>query len=221
MTDKAVSALTSLTGANTATGDLLYIVDISEAAAADRSKKITAEELQNYLKKFPATIGVGGATPAASGAGISFPATASASSDANTLDDYEEGTFNPIFSWDGTATDRGSTYTVQNGRYTKIGRMVFYFIDIEASTIASGATTYASISNLPFPCAGDCNFPTATNRSCDAITVSSGEIVKFWVNAGTSSIRVAKDSLTTGAEVGSLANWDASGRVNCSGMYFV
>ena len=45
MTDKAVSALTSLTGANTATGDLLYIVDISEAAAADRSKKITVGDI--------------------------------------------------------------------------------------------------------------------------------------------------------------------------------
>jgi hypothetical protein len=42
--------------------------------------------------KFPTTIGVGGATPSASGSGISFPATQSASSDANTLDDYEEGT---------------------------------------------------------------------------------------------------------------------------------
>jgi len=30
------------------------------------------------------TIGVGGATPSTSGAGITFPATASASSDANT-----------------------------------------------------------------------------------------------------------------------------------------
>jgi hypothetical protein len=45
MTDKAVSALTSLTGANTATGDLVYIVDISEASAADRSKKITLGDL--------------------------------------------------------------------------------------------------------------------------------------------------------------------------------
>jgi hypothetical protein len=45
MTDKAVSALTSLTGANTATGDLIYIVDISEPSAADRSKKITIQEL--------------------------------------------------------------------------------------------------------------------------------------------------------------------------------
>lgn len=51
MTDKAVSALTSLTGANTATGDLVYIVDISEAAAADRSKKIT---LGNLFVSVPA-----------------------------------------------------------------------------------------------------------------------------------------------------------------------
>jgi hypothetical protein len=220
MTDKAVSALTSLTGANAATGDLLYIVDISEASAADRSKKITAEELQNYMKKFPATIGVGGATPAASGAGITFPATVSASSDANTLDDYEEGTFAPVFSWDGTATDRGSSYVTQLGRYTKIGRMVFFFLDIEASTISSGASSFASISGLPFPSAGDCYFPVATNRDSNAATVSSGDIFKLWVNASTTYLYGSRDSLTTNV-AGPLANWDASGRVNCSGMYFV
>jgi hypothetical protein len=46
MTDKAVSALTSLTGANAASGDLLYIVDINESIAADKSKKITLTQLQ-------------------------------------------------------------------------------------------------------------------------------------------------------------------------------
>lgn len=124
MTDKAVSALTSLTGANTATGDLLYIVDISEAAAADRSKKITAQELQNYLKKFPATIGVGGATPAASGAGISFPATASASSDANTLDDYEEGDCSSSIAIIGTSSNGTGTYSAKIANYVKVGRQV-------------------------------------------------------------------------------------------------
>jgi hypothetical protein len=43
--------------------------------------------------KFPTTIGVGDATPSASGSGITFPATQSASTNANTLDDYEEGTW--------------------------------------------------------------------------------------------------------------------------------
>ena len=142
MTDKAVSALTSLTGANTATGDLLYIVDISEAAAADRSKKITAQELQNYLKAFPATIGVGGATPAASGAGISFPATLSASSDANTLDDYEEG------SWTPTITN-ASGYTVQLGRYTKIGNLVYVVANI-SSTFTNTGGVAQKIGGFPF-----------------------------------------------------------------------
>jgi len=146
MTDKAVSALTSLTGANTATGDLLYIVDISEAAAADRSKKITAQELQNYIKGFPATIGVGGATPAASGAGISFPATVSASSDANTLDDYEEGTFNATLK--GSVSDP-TTPVVATARYTKIGNKVTIWISYENVT-TTGASGIITITGNPF-----------------------------------------------------------------------
>lgn len=41
--------------------------------------------------KTSSTISVGAATPSTSGAGITFPATQSASTNANTLDDYEEG----------------------------------------------------------------------------------------------------------------------------------
>jgi hypothetical protein len=47
MADKKVSQLTALTGANTAAGDLLYIVDVSEPIAADQSKKITLTEFQS------------------------------------------------------------------------------------------------------------------------------------------------------------------------------
>jgi hypothetical protein len=71
---------------------------------------------------FASTIGVGGATAAASGAGISFPATQSASSDANTLDDYEEGTWTPTI--EGTSTAGTGTYSYQVGRYIKIGKQV-------------------------------------------------------------------------------------------------
>ena len=67
------------------------------------------------------TISVGNVTPSSSGAGITFPATASASSDANTLDDYEEGTWTPTITSDG-GTITSSTFT--NGLYTKIGRIV-------------------------------------------------------------------------------------------------
>jgi hypothetical protein len=91
------------------------------------------------------TIGVGNATPSASGAGITFPATQSASSDANTLDDYEEGTFTQTIIYSGTNTP---TYNNQLGRYTKIGRMVqtqIYF-----SFNENGSTGNVSIGGLPF-----------------------------------------------------------------------
>lgn len=47
-----------------------------------------------------------------------------ASADANTLDFYEEGTFNP--SIEGTATVGAATYSGRFGRYTRIGNRVFW-----------------------------------------------------------------------------------------------
>jgi hypothetical protein len=91
------------------------------------------------------TIGVGAATPSASGAGITFPATQSDSTDANTLDDYEEGTFTPIL----VSTGATFTYTIQQGKYTKIGRQVTCFIRFFVS--ASGTVTNpTTIGDLPF-----------------------------------------------------------------------
>jgi hypothetical protein len=67
-------------------------------------------------------IGLGGNSPS-SGLGITFPATQVASSDANTLDDYEEGTYTATM----TTTVSG-TITLNSGinalRYTKIGNTV-------------------------------------------------------------------------------------------------
>jgi len=87
-------------------------------------------------------ISVGGATPTTSGAGITFPATQSASSNANTLDDYEEGTWTPTLV--GT-----TTYLKQLGRYTKIGNKVFIEGILEVNAINSPTYT-GDIIGLPF-----------------------------------------------------------------------
>jgi hypothetical protein len=97
--------------------------------------------------KFPTTIGVGGATPATSGSGISFPASASASSDANTLDDYEEGTFDPTI--EGSGGNPTVTYGTRIGRYTKIGQLVILQIDISPSAYSGGSGTFR-IGGFPF-----------------------------------------------------------------------
>ena len=96
------------------------------------------------------TIGVGGATPSTSGAGITFPATQSASTDANTLDDYEEGTFTPILA-DNASSSNAATMTTQEGFYTKVGNTVTIQIQIVWSSKGSmGAGNNTRIYGMPF-----------------------------------------------------------------------
>jgi hypothetical protein len=94
--------------------------------------------------KASTTIGVGAATPSASGAGITFPATQSASTDANTLDDYEEGTWTPV--------NADVALTSSSGNYTKVGNLVTLGGDFFGGT--TGSTSRFLISGLPFSISG-------------------------------------------------------------------
>jgi hypothetical protein len=113
------------------------------------------------------TIGVGGATPSTSGAGITFPATQSASTDANTLDDYEEGTWTPTVTRLGTAPT-GVTYSTQTGTYTKIGNLVTAYFDLTINTISTAGSGQNSITGFPFASDGSV-FPVPNYRACPAI----------------------------------------------------
>ena len=94
------------------------------------------------------TIGVGGATPSTSGAGITFPATQSASTNANTLDDYEEGTWSPELA---DASTGGNTFTmsVQNGLYTKVGNVVTVYFRATWTSKGSASGT-VRLRGFPF-----------------------------------------------------------------------
>lgn len=85
---------------------------------------------------------------------IRFPASQNASSNANTLDDYEEGTFVPVLTIGGTAD---STYTTQLGRYVKVGKVVHYSIVIAITNNGAG-TGNATITGLPFTAANVSGF---------------------------------------------------------------
>jgi hypothetical protein len=78
--------------------------------------------------------------------GVAFPATQVASADANTLDDYEEGTWTPnLTSTTGTIT------TVINGTgyYTKVGRVVT-IVCRPVITTNGTAGSALRMSGLPF-----------------------------------------------------------------------
>lgn len=104
----------------------------------------------------------------ASGGQIKFPASQNASSDANTLDDYEEGTWTPT----------GNSFTVVGvathaGFYTKIGRKVHLSIK-STSTTSIASTVGASFYNaLPF---GVTNAGTGGAASATSGTSSSSAL---------------------------------------------
>jgi hypothetical protein len=98
-------------------------------------------------------VGVGSAT--ANGGvlelsgGITFPATAVAATNPNTLDDYEEGTWTPTV----VSGITSPTYTQQHGAYTKIGNKVAYQIRILVSG-GTGSGAQLQVGTLPFTSSG-------------------------------------------------------------------
>jgi len=136
---------------------------------------------------FTTTIGVGGATPSASGSGITFPATASSSTDANTLDEYEEGTWTPNLGGN-------TTYSNQVGTYAKIGRLVFANFSFAVTTLGTGGSI-SQINGLPFTsgaasqnCANLLFSNTAVATSFGVYYMGNGGVVlNFSYQAGAST----------------------------------
>jgi hypothetical protein len=78
---------------------------------------------------------------------IKFPATQNASSNANTLDDYEEGTWAVTVA--GATTAGSNSYSLQLGKYTKIGRTVRASFDVQLSALDGAMNGIVEVS-LPF-----------------------------------------------------------------------
>jgi hypothetical protein len=162
------------------TGNPLNIVSDGQpikfiAGTAERMRIPSAGGVQAVT-----TISVGNATPSSSGAGITFPATQSASTDANTLDDYEEGTWTPA-----DASGAGLSFTSVDARYTKIGNLVTVYVVLTYPVTASGSQ--AKISGLPFTPSvfGLCLLLTPANSSGpgQAIAIASTTLSLYSQNA--------------------------------------
>jgi hypothetical protein len=105
-------------------------------------------------------------------AGIEFPAVQAASSGANVLDDYEEGSWTPVIG--GSGGTSGQAYTVQVGRYVKIGKLVT--VQFRATLSNKGTiTTNVQIQGLPFAAENTANLPASA-----ALIFST--LATTWVN---------------------------------------
>ena len=156
----ALGTVFGVNGSSAITGATLVAPVLGAATAT--SIAVSGASTFTGTGKFATTIGVGNANPSASGSGITFPATQSASSDANTLDDYEEGTWTPT-----DASGASLSFSITKAIYTKIGNMVY----AQGYVIypATGSVATASIGGLPFTC--------GTNSYAACALVTSAAVV--------------------------------------------
>jgi hypothetical protein len=142
----------------------------------------------NGSATFRNNISIGNATPTTSGSGITFPATQSASSDVNTLDDYEEGDWTPTY----TSTGASFSYTGQTGRYIKIGNMVWISFQLATSSASGTITNDLYVTSLPFTPAN-----TASNYSSICGPTSNFTNLPTGITQGSSGIYLYQSGTIT------------------------
>lgn len=103
---------------------------------------------------------------------LKFPASANASADSNTLDDYEEGTFSSTITG---ASGTAGGYAAQNGMYVKWGSAVAVWFDVQLSSVGS-LSGNISVGGFPFSTHG---------------SLPSHQQNVFWSSVGTNFIHVS------------------------------
>jgi hypothetical protein len=152
---------------------------------------------------------------------IVFPATQVPSAGANTLDDYEEGTWTPVLTI-GTPGDLSVAYTTQSGTYRKVGGLLFITGNIRTSTWThTTASGTVNVTGLPFTSTATYqhNFTTLWQ----GITKANYTHVYMRLAAAASSMNVGVSGSGRAADMAAAADAPTGGtvRLNFSGCYTV
>lgn len=137
---------------------------------------------------------------------------------ANTLDDYEEGTFTPTAYYQNATDQANVVYTARKGFYRKIGKLVIASVYIDYSQgSTSPAVDNVGVGNLPFVSMADTMF-----RSMGGITITSPATAYAYgfrvaYNSTIASfIKFQDGSGNNGANVGT-----GNHLINATAIYFV
>lgn len=142
---KIIPGATSLSMRNNAdSADNLILTD---AGAATIRTALTVTTTLTVNGTGTSTISGPLSIAGASAGQIAFPASQNASAGANTLDDYEEGTWTPAVAFGAAAV--GITYSQQAGNYTKVGNLVTAWFSM-ALTSKGSSVGNATLTGLPF-----------------------------------------------------------------------
>ena len=154
-----------------------------------------------------------GATSPSSGTGIAFPATPNPSSNANTLDDYEEGTWTPNLVGITTVN-----FSYNLGNYVKVGRVVTLWWDFTVSSY-SGGSWNNQLGGLPFVVSGSqAGYSASRTRDSGLFnsSLATGYQLMFFAQTNQAYLYCQVDnSGTAGFGTASTASLASSGR--CTG----
>ena len=181
-------------GANDMPGRLVFSTTADGAASSTEAMRINNQ--RELLIGTTTRTANGGVLQVSNG--ITFPATAVACTDVNTLDDYEEGTWTP--SLGGTAT-----YTSRSGTYTKVGRLVTVTFQLVVNAIGTGSTTI--VSGLPFSPVSDGWGAVYWSSAVQSLGYSAGyafaggSAVQLYSTTGVSTGLTAANVFTSGTDM--------------------
>jgi len=170
--------------------------------------------------KIKTIISVGDATPSTSGAGITFPATQSASSNANTLDDYEEGTWS-VQLQDNSNNNATMEAAFTTASYVKIGRQVTVCGAIYTSSVA-GLSGGIRVSGLPFALGNSNQFrPAGATTGEQQLNITSGQKLSLWLYPALSTkFEIYISNTTGGGSQMTATEWSNDGLAQFTLTYF-
>ncbi len=145
-----------------------------------------------------------------------FPASQNASANANTLDDYEEGTFTPTIISSGGGTP---TYALQGGGYAKIGQVVEFQVSIHLATFGTLAAGNITVGGLPFT--SNANFVAPVSVPHWQLTTAAVSLPAF-INVSTTMVTIYIATAATASTFGTVltkADLSATSRLYIHGCY--
>ena len=146
-------------------------------------------------------------------AGVAIGGTGS----ANTLDDYEEGSFTPSVTFGSGSS--GVTYSSSRriGKYTKIGNCVEYFIHVELTSKGS-STGAVQITGLPFTVVGNQHYIPGAVFIASMASLTDGAPI-FRAQTSTTVLDCYQISNSSYAGI-TNSNYTNSTGVQVSGKYY-
>jgi hypothetical protein len=184
---------------------------------SDGHFKVTTEGSERLRVDPSGRLLVGTSTATANGGvlelsgGITFPATAVAASNANTLDDYEEGTWTPTIA--GTSTAGTATYATRIGTYVKVGKIVQ--IQLYVNFSSGTGTGNLQITGLPFTSSSFASLSIYVSN----LALTASNIAVAYADNGTTAISIEQNPVGGGAATG--VPYDTNAAIIVAGCYTI